>query len=518
MARRFDLALRLEAVHSPDDVRVATDSVRAHTADPVWFLARQWQLGEHRGADIASPVRVEVSFGETPITHARPGPEFDPRITPPECVVESEPGQWWTIGRRVRVGQALAAMLPIDHMADRNLGLTGLAAPYDRLNGRGLDGRLLYQNRGELGLTDVQFVALGVPVDEPDDDWNPTELTYDAVFGAGATTLTLPRHDGGDVDWYSAAASGPPPSSSPRAPSTFSVIPSRVRYPGSPSPRWWQIDDHRVDPGAVAPHRTDLVALLMIHVTSSHADGWFTAPIPVASGSVVATRSVDVVDSMGMSSPAMPVTGWSMFEVTGLGPNALLVWPTAAGGIRSATALDDIVVGIDEDANVLWAVEQRVGGADVETYQRLGETTNDNEPTSGQVAVTGRRRYRYVPATNVPPFWHPYLIAEVDGHRRFVQGRLADLGVRPTATRAGPTSSLLIDPAASSTDPFHAIDPAVVPERGLRLQRRYRLGRRTDGLPVLWLERRRLPLSGLPVSGLRFDVLDEQTPVVNEQP
>jgi len=35
------------------------------------------------------------------------------------------------------------------------------------------------------------------------------------------------------------------------------------------------------------------------------------------------------------------------------------------------------------------------------------------------------------------------------------------------------------------------------------------LGRRTDGLPVLWAQRRRLPLLGSPVSGLRFDVLDE---------
>jgi hypothetical protein len=53
------------------------------------------------------------------------------------------------------------------------------------------------------------------------------------------------------------------------------------------------------------------------------------------------------------------------------------------------------------------------------------------------------------------------------------------------------------------------IELATIPTTGLRLERRWMLGRRTDGLPVLWAQRRRLPLLGPPVSGLRFDVLDE---------
>ena len=52
-----------------------------------------------------------------------------------------------------------------------------------------------------------------------------------------------------------------------------------------------------------------------------------------------------------------------------------------------------------------------------------------------------------------------------------------------------------------------------MPQRGLRIERRYQLGRRTDGLPVLWVQRRTTPLQGPPVSGLLFDVL-EPKPVV----
>ena len=116
------------------------------------------------------------------------------------------------------------------------------------------------------------------PATEPADDWQPAELAYSASFAAGPVTLTIPRHDGGDVDWYSATARGREPDPRRRrrwcAPATRHASPTTAR----PHPRWWQIEDHRHDPGAVAPHRTHLAAMLLIHVTASHGDDWFTAP------------------------------------------------------------------------------------------------------------------------------------------------------------------------------------------------------------------------------------------------
>jgi len=50
---------------------------------------------------------------------------------------------------------------------------------------------------------------------------------------------------------------------------------------------------------------------------------------------------------------------------------------------------------------------------------------------------------------------------------------------------------------------------SAVPNQGLRLERRYALARGTDGSPVLWRQRRRLPLLAGPVSHLRFDLLKE---------
>ena len=344
-----------------------------------------------------------------------------------------------------------------------------------------------------------------MPGVEPADDWQPAELAYSASFAAGPVVLDVPRHDGGDVDWYSARATGGPLAGFPTVERTS--YPTRVEFPGAPKPRWWQIEDHRVDPGAVAPDRTRLASLLTIHATASHSDDWFTAPLRAPSGTIVSVRSVTVVDVMDVETVVQPATDWSLFHVTGLDPTDLLLWPTVEHPLTAARGLDEIRIGVDEDANLLWAVEERVDGVDVnDDGDQLGEPTG-----SGEVVVGGRRRYRYDPAIAVEANWHPYVVSEVGGERRYVQARLADLSVRPVTPRRGPTSALLRDPAATPTDPDHVLHLDAVPRRGIRLDRRYVLGRRTDGLPVLWVQRRRLPLTAPPISSRRADIVVDVT-------
>jgi hypothetical protein len=166
---------------------------------------------------------------------------------------------------------------------------------------------------------------------------------------------------------------------------------------------------------------------------------------------------------------------------------------------------------------VLWAIEQRVDGIELvepEAPVSDGPSPSDGlataEAPGGQVVATAARRYRYLPSTTVPHLWHPYLLSDAGNVRRFVRGRLADLTARPIAPRPGPTSRLLRDPSAGPSDPAHHLAPSAVPRAGLHLDRRYVLGRRTDGQPVLWVQRRRRTLSAPPSSSLRFDVLEEQ--------
>ena len=111
--------------------------------------------------------------------------------------------------------------------------------------------------------------------------------------------------------------------------------------------------------------------------------------------------------------------------------------------------------------------------------------------------------------TPIPPYWHPYVIDTddtIDGPRRFVQGRAADLSGRTPVLLPPPVSDLLADPHGGNGRPVHQLEPAAIPTDGLRVERRAMLARSTTGEPVLWTQRRRALLMP-PTFALRFDVL-----------
>lgn len=74
------------------------ETLRARIYDPLWMLARQWQLGEFQGEDAGSPVVASLSGECAQLTRftagvpARPveGGRFDPVDIPIECLVERE--------------------------------------------------------------------------------------------------------------------------------------------------------------------------------------------------------------------------------------------------------------------------------------------------------------------------------------------------------------------------------------------------------------------------------------------
>jgi hypothetical protein len=196
-----------------------------------------------------------------------------------------------------------------------------------------------------------------------------------------------------------------------------------------------------------------------------------------------------VIDSFGGHwSLEPPGDGWTLFSVTGLDPRAMLLWPTVATAL-TGPILNQVDFGVDEDANIVWAVERRVAGSDLPTPER------PQPPPAEPPDSTQRLRYAYRPSTEVPPFWHPYLIGEDPlKPRRLIQGRLADLSGRNAVLMPHPATDLLRPSPADTGQPrIHRIEPAAIPVDGLQLERRYMLARRTDGQPILWRQRRRVP-------------------------
>ena len=512
MAFRYDVYHRLEPQQPFENLQ---RGFRAEIHDPVWFLGRQWQLGEHRGEDASSPVKVSYRASDQPIDPYNGDPLMDPKISLPEAIIESEPGDWWTPGRRIRIGKEVSAGLPALALADPDLLLADLPFPYHRFNGLGYDGQKLYQHQLELSLDPSLFAE--VPITEPQDLWDPAEFYYSANFTCAGKNLAIARHFGGHVDWYSVDADGPLPQVSPaNIPDPIEVYPNRLNYPGAPNLRWWEIENHTVDIGGFPPDRTHFATMLLIDVIVSHSDDWFTFPIASSAGNIVTLYEVVIKDSFGDRWTIIPPSNWSMFKVKGLRNTSLVLWPTVPTPL-TGSPLEDVVIGIDEDANLLWAVERRINGRDVPT-PNLGTPTADTTNDSGQVLVSGRPEYIYHPSAPVFPHWHPYQIQQIAGRRRFVQGRLADLNQSPPILTPEPIAKVLYDPGAVEDEPVHQIEPSTVPVSGIRLERRWILGRRTDGLPALWMQRQRLPLRTPPALKLRFDIFEEKLPIVKEGP
>ena len=57
----------------PRDATLAR-SLQAQVRDPLWFLARQWQVGEFAGDDAGSPVQATLGISSRPLTGYRAGP------------------------------------------------------------------------------------------------------------------------------------------------------------------------------------------------------------------------------------------------------------------------------------------------------------------------------------------------------------------------------------------------------------------------------------------------------------
>lgn len=517
---RYDFHVRLEP--SPRRRSLAAGFAAA-VHDPIWFLARQWQMGEHQGENAASPVIVHRRAINTPLQSNAADPAADPKRVPAEAIVEAEPDDWWTIGRRVRLGATFAerAGLTVAAAAPHWL-LAEPPPPYEQLAGR-FDGLALWRDRAVIDPTDALFVGLDIPGPRPS-FWDPAELVYDADFPLDAPSersLRLPRHRGGGVDWFSADAEASPDAApfAARGETVETVVyPTALHYPGAPASRWWEIEDAAVDIGGYPPDSSHFATSLLIDLIASHGDDWFIFPVDARAGHISTLEGVTVTDGFGRSYPLEPPTDWWLFKTTNLDPHSLVVWLRAMTPLQGQP-LDNVLLGLDEYANLLWAVERRVNGRDLAPRERSDAQELAN-PTKAPPRRKGgdedTKRYAYVAGRDAAPYWHPYEIEEtLDAtgwpRRRFVQRRPADLAREdPELMPAARAAVLRVGEGAGET--VHEIEPATVPTIGMVLERRYQLARDVDGQPRLWLQRERTPFLSPPARAARFDVLADDVP------
>lgn len=516
MPLRVDRYFRLES--RPNDLDLQ-NGFAARVHDPLWLLARQWQMGEHQGENASSPVRVDTTVVRSRIAAVDGNPAFDPAVIPAEALVESELDDWWTMGRRIRVG---------DRFKD-NAAVVGASAlvfddpppPYDAFAGRP-DGRAIWRARETLHIGLAAFGADTPPQDSPS-AWDSRKLNYNIRFETPERPLDVTDHRGGPMDWYSAdvpadAAPVPELPAKPMRPS----VPSPLEYPGAPASRFWEIENAAVDIGGYPPDTAHFATMLLVDLIYSHSDDWFLFPLTGKAGHIVTIRSLTVTDSFGKSYASteltdvseprypglLPPTDFSIFETVGLDPASLVLWPVAESPIESA-AIERVQFGTDEQSNALWALERVVDSREVTRGPNSPQPGDQPYPAPTPVAnLQGVREYNYLPGIGMETHWHPYQLDwEGKGGPAFVLGGLADYSLQVPGPMPRPRAEVLKNGAAP--EKLHRISPAVVAPGGFELERRWQLARDMEGRPVLWIQRQRRNLRTPPARTLRFDLMVE---------
>jgi hypothetical protein len=540
-------------------------ALRAEVRDPLWLLARQWQLGEFRATDGGSPVTATYSVVASPLTRFRPDPDGAagplPTDRPLETVVERRPLPF-TFGAepisfdlRLTLGRRWLKLVRRSSVDDRGevaekyvtrypVGVPS-AQPHPEVwagiqavAGRRMDGYLLYQHvkgggRASDGITGLArrdrdaLDALGTRltawfdqlIDQPDGQgaWDPRRLEHRfsvaAASPGGERVLRAPEYPGGELDWHAFSTgegtlggAGTPPAALNRT-----VFPAPVRFSGMPLPRWWAVEDGRTNFAAVTPDSTDLARLIFLEFALVYSNDWYLLPCDVPAGTYATVQGLAITDVFGERRWITPTVTpeWQMYTL-GDAPGLLL--PPGTPKVATGPALEEVVLVRDESANMVWGIEQTVrlatgeprpgAEAAAETLAFRRSGHTEAPPDDPRAPIA------YEVMTSVPENWIPFIPVHVPGDNRNVQLRRAAMPSEVDATLVRPRTALLRE-GFDAGQPYY-LNEEEVPRTGTRLTATYNRTRTRTGRVVVWLTNHRDTGRGERSSGLSFDTLVRQ--------
>ncbi len=286
-----------------------------------------------------------------------------------------------------------------------------------------------------------------------------------------------------------------------------------MRFPGAPAERFWEFEDAAVDLGAVSAAAEDLGRLVTVEFASAFGNDWYTAPIRARYGSLVGVHSLVVGDTFGerylIEPPpveAPPAAAWRLFSLSdaelraGAGPVAgyLLLAPVLAGS-SDGEAIEEMLLLRDEMANLGWAVERVVEGADGRPRNRGFEYASAVS-AAAEESLSSPAELVYRLQTEVPAHWLPLVpVREPSGEVVLARGSLLTQdGSKRPITALG----RLLEPEVR---PW-TLHQEEVPRAGLRIARVPATARWVNGAAMAWVSRRVGPGGGEGSSGLKFDL------------
>lgn len=342
-----------------------SDSTSARLLDPLWLLARQWQMGEFQAEDAGTPVQARVRATSAPLSRAHfgaipagtsAGVPYDPARTPLEAVVEHRPmrpagpADPRMLTAVVDAGLHFLRLLEADpvaapyrtaFLARYALGAAALdddaSARFVRtMAGRAPDARRLAGALRETAFDPALHIAdadapavrqvatdwltwydglFSEPSGPADDAWDPARLEYAVSVAAGPpdrpVTLSAPEFDGGRLDWSAFDVNGTAALDTTSGPAATAInattVPAPVTVRGGPAPRFWEMEDARLAYGLLPAGPADLAHLMLIEYASTYGNDWYVVPLALDVGSVTGVDSLIVTDTFGVKDLLRPI-------------------------------------------------------------------------------------------------------------------------------------------------------------------------------------------------------------------
>lgn len=336
-------------------------ALKAEIRDPLWMLAKQWQMGEFEGDDAGSPVFAQAQIARSELikyqADSHPAQIFNKDI-PLEAIVEQkeipflQDNKITAVNLRLLMGRHWLKMIRPTGLAAKFTEVFGFSLPdpqreedavlaahtevrqhLEAIAGKAMDGFALYEylkkdpgntasravsepENDDLNQSGEKFIAwferlFLQPAVKQEDAWNPERMEYQfrtALHEKNTEkVLTADQYFHGRLDWYnldidsetgSLPLSPEIPAEQPQR-TTQTFIPTPLRLPGMPATRWWQFEDGNVNLNYINPDTTDINKLLFIEFSLIDGTDWFHIPFTTEAGSLVSVTGLSVTNVFG---------------------------------------------------------------------------------------------------------------------------------------------------------------------------------------------------------------------------
>jgi hypothetical protein len=534
-----DRRYRLEGSTRSDEIETG---VQAWIADSLWMLARQWQVGEFRGEDAATPIQAsyEMKTAAVNLFQSFKGKDFVPidPAAPLEAYAEQQPlnetADFW---RSAEAGLHLLRMLDDLDKGEWRTRLRSdyaLQAPPDvepeasalvkLLVRRSCDGERIYQDRTSLerafaesgsGFQTVFSTWLDWYEDrlsgaQAYECWDPERMEYRFHVGAatdsGTVVLDAKEYPGGHLDWFSfdkqSADADLIKKFDKQKPKT--VIPAPVQFAGMATQRWFEFEDGTVNFADVSASAVDFARMITAAFCAGFGDDWRVIPIRVPIGSLAQVGTLTVRDSFGdthdlksMAANDGPDRVWRFFELKNDGEDPLLFVPSVALGRLEGKALEHVTLIRDETENLSWGIEKTYEGTLEHAVQR-GKQWAFTRAELSEPGSSSTDTWQYRLLNPVPPHWIPFVPVRIAGTAqiRLRRGRMSEWELLPADKVGIRGKTLLPSPSAALL-----IYEEEIPASGIDVSSSYQFARDVSGRSLVWLGRRKRPAARqIPVS------------------